>query len=31
MNDGRDQKQNGNFLSVNVDEVGLCITEEELA
>lgn len=31
MNDGSDQKQNGNFLSVDAGAVGLCITGEELA
>lgn len=31
MNDGRDQKRNGNFLSASAGVVGLCITEEELA
>lgn len=32
MNDGRDQKRNGHFLSVNAGTVGfLSITKEELA
>lgn len=30
MNDGRDQKLNGNFLQANAGAVGVCVTEEEL-
>lgn len=30
INDGKDQKRNGNFLSVEVGAVDLCITEVEL-